>query len=133
LTKLIFLFLLSVSAFAQSVTIPAQTVVTPVTINGTAVNITITIPAQTVALPATSLPSGFTWANGVLTVPGSISATSVSLTGGSALPTCASNLYLWQYSAGELQPYCYVAPTLTIPGITVSQATSAINTITLTP
>jgi len=132
------LLLLSASALAQtSLTIPAQTFQTPVTINGTVIQLSITVPSQTVTLPAqgaaAALPSGMTFANGVLTVNGSISATSVALTGGSALPTCVSNLFLWQLVSGVLQPSCYVAPTLTVPPLTVSQAASPINTITLTP
>ena len=130
--KLLALLFLSASAFAQSITIPAQTFPTTVTINGTPVTITITVPSQAVALPASaSLPPGMTYANNVLTVNGSITTASVSLTGGTALPTCASNLFLWQLSAGILQPTCYTAPTFTIPPLTVSQV--AINTLTLTP
>lgn len=135
--RLIFAFLLScLTSFAQSITIPAQTITTPVTINGFTAKITITVPAQTVALPAsggTALPSGITWANNVLTVAGSVQATSVSLTGGPALPTCTSGLFLWQLVSGTLTPACYVAPTLTVPAITVSQAASPINTFTLNP
>jgi hypothetical protein len=123
-------------AHAQSITIPAQTVVTPIAINGTTVQISIIIPAQTVPLPAGtgSLPSGLTWSGGVLAVAGSVQATTLALTGGPTLPACVSNLYfLAPASSGSttLQPSCYVVPTLAIPPITV--ASSGPNTITLTP
>lgn len=120
MTKLISIALLAAStAFAQSITIPAQNVT--VTIGRT--KGTITIPAQTVPLPAT-LPAGWVWTPaagttpGLLTIPGSISASSLTMTGGPALPKSASGLYLWQAQAtGILTPVPYVPfvlPTLTI-------------------
>jgi hypothetical protein len=117
------------------ITIPAQTVTASVPINGTTVKISIAVPAQAVPLPASiaGLPSGFTLTNGVFTIP----ASTITLTGGPALPTCASELFLWQFVAatgstpGSLQPACYVAPTLSIPPIAVSQAANG--AVTLTP
>lgn len=127
----------STFGYAQTpLVIPSQTVVTPVTVNGTAIQLTITIPAQTVTIPAqgaAALPTGLTWANGVFTVAGSISTTQLALTGGPSLPPSTSGLYLWQLVTGVLQPVAYVMPTFTVPPLTVSQAASPINTITLTP
>jgi hypothetical protein len=120
-------------AFAQSITIPAQTITTPVTVNATTVKLTITVPQQVVPLPASVLPAGLTWSNGVLAVAGSVSATSVALTGGPALPTCASELFLWQLVSGTLQPACYTPPAFTVPPVTVSQSDSPVNTFTVTP
>jgi hypothetical protein len=123
--------LFAAQSFGQSLTIPAQTFTTPLTINGTTIQLTITVPSQTVALPASggaSLPSGLTWSSGVLSVAGSVTATSINITGGPALPTCVSNLFLWQLVSGVLQPACY-----TLPPVTVSQAASPVNTFTFNP
>jgi hypothetical protein len=122
--KLLFaLFLSTTASFAQSITIPAQTFTTPVTINGTTVQISVTVPAQAVPLPATGtgLPTGMTYSQ----------SAGLTVTGGSAVPTCSSGLYLLQYTASTnmLTPACYT-PT-SIPAITVSQAASG--AITLTP
>lgn len=139
------LFLWSTAALAQSsLTIPSQTFTTPVTINGTTIQVTITVPSQTVTLPASgasALPSGMTYSAttgltvvGPITSTGVVSATEVGITSGSPLPTCASLLYLWQAdSTGILHPACYTAPTFTVPPLTVSQSTSPINTFTFTP
>jgi hypothetical protein len=137
---LIALFLSTTASFAQSITIPAQTFTTPVTINGTTVQISVTVPAQAVPLPATGtgLPTGMTYSQSAgLTVTGGVTASGVVtgselvVTGGSAVPTCSSGLYLLQYTASTnmLTPACYT-PT-SIPAITVSQAASG--AITLTP
>jgi hypothetical protein len=100
---------------SQNVTIPARTITQKVILNGRSAQITFTIPAQTVsmpkpAVPATppALPDGLTYANGVLTVAGSIKAASIDLTGGSALPTSANGLYLLQLTGGFLKPVPYV-------------------------
>jgi hypothetical protein len=130
---LLAILLLSSKVFAQSIIIPTQTITAPITFNGTTGSITITIPAQTVPIPASVLPTGLSWAGGVFTVNGNVVATSVALTGGPTLPTCVSNLFLWQMVSGSLQPFCYVAPTLTVPPITVTQASTPINTFTFTP
>jgi hypothetical protein len=121
-TALSVAFVLS-SAFAgaqtkvasQNVTIPARKITQKVTLNGRSAQITFTIPAQTVSVPTPAvpaappaLPDGLTYANGVLTVTGSIKATSIDLTGGTALPTSASGLYLLQMTGGFLQPVPYV-------------------------
>lgn len=123
---------------AQTVAFPATPITVPVTINGTVVNITFTIPAQTLACTgcggSSGLPTGLTFSNGVFNVTGSIiasstvTATQISLTGGPALPTCTTNTYVLSLTSGVLSPAC-----LTLPGITVTQAASPANTITLTP
>jgi hypothetical protein len=131
------LLMWSAAAFGQSsVTIPAQTFITPLTINGTTIQLTITVPSQTVALPTTApsstLPAGVTFSTtGGLTVAGPITATSLNLTSGPALPTCTSGLYLWQLVSGVLQPACYTPSTYSPPPLTVSQAPTPINTVTI--
>src|ERR1700749_677796 len=89
--KILLLLLACVPCFAQTtLSIPAHSWTQPVTVNGITVTITLNEPAQTVPVPASggsALPSGITWSNNVLTVAGTISATSVSLTGGPAIPT----------------------------------------------
>lgn len=129
------LFLLSTAAMAQTVQIPAIPMTVPIVINGTTVKITFTIPAQTITVPSSGgLPSGMTFSSTAgLTVTGPITATQINLTGGPTLPTCASGLFLFKLTSGMLQPTCYVAPTLSIPPITVSQAASPENTLTFTP
>jgi hypothetical protein len=139
--NLLFAFFLSATtSLAQSITIPAQTISTPLTINGTTVQISITIPSQTVALPAAGpgLPPGMTYSQsagltvtGGVTASGAVTGSELAVTGGSAVPTCSSGLYLLQYTASTnmLTPACYT-PT-SIPAITVSQAASG--AITLTP
>lgn len=140
--RILWLLLYSTVAVAQSITIPSQTVVTPVTINGTTVQVSVVIPAQTVALPAqggASLPSGMTYSTtaglqvtGPITSTAGITATSLTMTSGPTVPTnCTNNLYLWQLVSGSLVPVCYTAPALTIPPITVSS--TGPNQITLTP
>lgn len=118
--QIILALMLTGSALAQSITIPAQNV--SVTINK--VKYTITVPAQTVKLPPYVLPAGLTWtpatstASGVLTIPGNVSASSLILTGGPALPKSDSGLYLLQMQANGFltpTPYVpYVLPALTI-------------------
>lgn len=136
--KLLALFLLSIPAFAQNLVIPAQTFQTPVIFNGATYTVTITVPSQTVPLPAVTatLPTGLTYANNVLTVAGGISTPALTLTGGPALPACASGFYLWSLNSTTkvLTPSCYTPPALTVPPVTVSQAAPpAINTFTVTP
>lgn len=116
--------LVSLRAHAQSVTIPARSFTQAFTINGKQVKLRITVPQQIVAIPAPTLPAGLTFSKGVLTVAGSIQATSIDLTGGSALPTSASGLYLLQLTGGFLQPVPYVPYTppppsgaLIVPGM----------------
>lgn len=124
--RILLLVVACVPCLAQTqLTIPAHQWTQPVTVNGVTVSITIKEPAQVVTLPpsggGTALPSGLTWANGVFTVAGSVAATSVSMTGGPALPTCATNLYLWKFVAASgstpagLQPACYGLPVLSLP------------------
>jgi hypothetical protein len=80
------------------------------------------------------LPAGLTFSGGILNIAGSmvasgsVTATQLSLTGGPVLPTCTTNTYVLGLSSGVLSPIC-----LTLPGITVTQASSPANTITLTP
>lgn len=104
--------LLSPWALAQSITIPAQTIKTQIIINGVAVPVSVPIPAQIINLPtpppATGFPAGITYTNGVLTVKGSISADSISLTGGTNLPVSSSGLYVLQLTGGFLHPVPYV-------------------------
>lgn len=134
---------------AQAITIPAFNV--QVTINNTPVQIQVAIPqfsvpAQVVPLPASAaaLPAGITWtpANGstpgllnvagAITASGQVTAPSLDMTGGSALPPSTSGLYVWQLTSGELQPVAFTPYVL--PALTVSQAAApAVNTITLTP
>lgn len=108
---LLALFLLSVSAFAQTITIPAQTVTATITIQGTTVKVPITIPSQKVAWPFT----GITWANSALVVNGTVTAKQLSLTGGPALPTSSSGYYLFKLTNGVLSPVAYppVTPAVT--------------------
>jgi hypothetical protein len=110
----------------NALVIPAQTVNSPLVVNGTTVQLSIAIPAQTVQVPASTsgLPTGITWANGVLTVAGSITATQVTLSGGPALPASPSGLYVLQLVNGVLEP-------VALPPITA--ASVAANTVTLTP
>lgn len=137
---LLALFLCATASLAQSITIPAQTFSTPVTINGVTVQVSITVPSQLVSLPAStgSLPTGMTYSSstglsvtGPITSTGQVTATQVSLTGGSAPPTCASGLYLFSYAATTttLSLACYTPAAN--PAITVSQAAGG--AITLTP
>lgn len=102
------LLLSCVFAHAQTITIPAHSFTQTFTINGKATKVTITEPAQTVKIPTPTLPAGLTFANGVLTVSGSIKASSINLTGGPGLPTSANGLYLLQLKGGFLQPIPYV-------------------------
>lgn len=103
---------------AQSITIPAHSFSQTITINGKPTKVTITEPAQTVKIPApvTALPKGLTFANGVLTVSGSIKASSINLTGGPSMPVSANGLYIFQLKGGYLQPVPYVP--YTPPAIT---------------
>jgi hypothetical protein len=93
-------------------TIPAQTITSPLVVNGTTVQLSIVVPAQTVQLPASgggtgSLPAGLTWTNSVLAVAGSITATQITLSGGPALPASSTGLYVLQLVNGALQPVAY--------------------------
>lgn len=108
-----------------TITIPAQTVTSPLTVNGTKINLSIAIPAQAITIPDSSggLPAGLTWSNGVFTVAGSITASQVTLTGGPTLPPSDSGLYVLQLVNGVLEPVAYPP---------ISAASTAANTITLT-
>lgn len=133
--RYLLLFIISTAGFAQTATIAANSLTFKATINGTAV--TIVGPATAVTIPVSGisgLPAGITYTNNVLTVPGGISTGTISLTSGPALPACTSGLFfLAPATSGSsvLEPSCYVPAT--IPPITVSQAASPINTLTLTP
>lgn len=139
------LFLWAPASLAQStcptgstcITVPSQQVA--VIINGTTIQ--ITIPAQAVPLPAATgaLPTGMTYSattgltvSGAVTASGTVTGQYLAVTGGSAVPTCTSGLYLLQYAAATntLTPACYTLSV--IPPITVSQAASG-GPITLTP
>lgn len=103
------------------VTIPAQTVTSPLVVNGVTVNLSIAIPAQTIQVPAggggtSTLPAGLTWSGGVLAVAGAITATQITLSGGPALPPSASGLYVLQNVGGVLEPVAYPPLTALSPG-----------------
>ena len=116
---------------ATCITIPAQQV--SVTWNGKALK--VNIPAQTVPLPTAALPAGitFTPASGttpaVLAVAGNVSAASISLTNGPALPNSTNGLYLLQ-----LQPTGFLTPTpyvpVALPAFSISQADPTVNAFT---
>lgn len=127
--KIAILFLLSsVVAFAQTtVTIPAYTVTAPLVINGVpSGSITVPIPAQTFTVPAATLPTGLSYSAATgLTVAGPISATQLSLTGGTVPATSSTGFYVFSLAGG-------IYSLVPLPSISVT-ALSSPNTFTITP
>lgn len=136
-TFLLSLFLLAGSAFAQTATIPANSMTFTGTVNGIA--ITLTGPKVAVSVPITGitassgLPNGMTYSStaglnvvGPITSNGLITGTQLSLTSGTAPATSPTGFYVYSLVNG-------VYALVPLPAVSITQLASPANTFTITP